>query len=587
MSRNSFKELIPAIYHLEAKIISRGAGRSVVAASAYMSCSRIENDYDGITHDYTKKGGLVYENVFLPIHAPPEWSDRAVLWNAVEEAEKSKDSRLAREFILALPFELPREIQISEAEAFAKLLTDDGMCVDVCIHDTNNGNPHAHIMATVRPLTEKGTWQNKTQKEYLCIRDGEVKGFTASEFLSAQNNGWEKQYQYYVGEEKVYLPPSQADGYERVNKYPKSSLYGRQNPVTERWNSETQLIEWRRLWAEIVNKDLNEQNISPIDYRSNKARGITEQSTIHEGVSGKAIRKKGKQSERSFINSLIREDNKLLKSLRNTVKMLTEKIKTSVSAVAEALETLRINMISLEYKKETAADERYAAEYQVKHHTKYLYRYNEAAHKITTLETQLSAARKKHKRTPKILKEAYAETAKSVRDLELELEDLYNDRNRALYELNTSDDEIETAEKQIEEQKKHIPVFKAEEQRLSDEIDSTLVTYTEIKNSAESVNADELSAEQMRIRPKKETTAREKLNSNETESTKCRFNNAVDVISEKIGEEPPHFLTEFEQYRQDEYERWLKQEERRKQEIRERYKPKPKSNNKNHNRDAR
>ena len=87
--------------------------------------------------------------------------------------------------------------------------------------------------------------------------------------------------------------------------------------------------------------------------------------------------------------------------------------------------------------------------------------------------------------------------------------------------------------------------------------------------------------------PKKETTARKALNSNETESAKRRFNNAVDVISEKIGEEPPHYLTEFEQYKQDEYERWLKQEERRKQEIRERYKPKPKSNNKNHNRDAR
>ena len=77
----------------------------------------------------------------------------------------------------------------------------------------------------------------------------------------------------------------------------------------------------------------------------------------------------------------------------------------------------------------------------------------------------------------------------------------------------------------------------------------------------------------MRIRPEKETSARKELNSNETENTKCRFNNAVDVISEKIGEEPPHYLTEFEQYKQDEYERWLKQEERRKQEIRERYKP--------------
>ena len=53
-----------AIYHLEAKVVSRGAGRSAVAASAYLSCSRLYNDYDGIQHDYTKKQGLVWQQVF-------------------------------------------------------------------------------------------------------------------------------------------------------------------------------------------------------------------------------------------------------------------------------------------------------------------------------------------------------------------------------------------------------------------------------------------------------------------------------------------------------------------------------------------
>jgi len=94
-----------AIYHFEAKIISRGEGRSAVAAAAYI-CDKIYNDYDGVQHHYTKKQGLVWEHVFLPHNAPSEWSDRAVLWNAVEEAEKSKDSRLAREFVVALPKEL-------------------------------------------------------------------------------------------------------------------------------------------------------------------------------------------------------------------------------------------------------------------------------------------------------------------------------------------------------------------------------------------------------------------------------------------------------------------------------------------------
>ena len=147
-----------AIYHLEAKVISRGVGRSAVAASAYMSCSKIFNDYDGVQHDYTKKQGLVYEQVLLPPQAPPEWKDRGVLWNAVEESEKSKDIRLAREFVIALPVELSKEQDISLLTEYVKdNFVADGMCADFCIHDTDGHNPHAHILLTVRPQVEYDT----------------------------------------------------------------------------------------------------------------------------------------------------------------------------------------------------------------------------------------------------------------------------------------------------------------------------------------------------------------------------------------------------------------------------------------------
>ena len=169
-----------AIYHLEAKVISRGAGRSAVAAAAYMSCSQITNEYDGVQHDYTRKQGLVWQQVFLPEYAPAEWSDRAVLWNAVEENEKTKDSRLAREFVVALPIEMEKDGWITLlTEYIQENFVSDGMCADVAIHDTDGHNPHAHIMLTVRPLDEQGKWQYKTQKEYLCIRNGEEMGFTA------------------------------------------------------------------------------------------------------------------------------------------------------------------------------------------------------------------------------------------------------------------------------------------------------------------------------------------------------------------------------------------------------------------------
>ena len=179
-----------AIYRFEAKVITRTTGRTAVGAAAYMSCSEMTSQYDGIHHNYTRKQGLIFEKVFLPENAPAEWSDREKLWNAVEAAETAKDSRLARQIILALPIELNHEQQIQLLlEYVCKNFVSDGMCADVAIHDTGDGNPHAHIMLTLRPLDEKGKWQSKTEKEYLCVKGNEERGFTATEFKAAQAEG--------------------------------------------------------------------------------------------------------------------------------------------------------------------------------------------------------------------------------------------------------------------------------------------------------------------------------------------------------------------------------------------------------------
>ena len=333
-----------AIYHLEAKMVSRGAGRSAVAAAAYLSCSRMLNEYDGVQHDYTRKQGLGWRQVFLPATAPAEWQDRETLWNAVEETETAKDSRLAREFVAALPIELSREEQIQLLQDFIKeQFVADGMCADAAIHDPYppGHNPHAHILLTVRPLDEKGKWQYKTEKEYLCVKDGEERGFTAAEFKQAQADGWEKQYQYKVGKKKVYMAPSaaQAQGYERVSKYPKSTKYGRQNPITERWNSDEQLVLWRAAWADVANRHLERTGHEErIDHRSHAERGLLERPTVHEGVAARAMEKKGIISDRCELNRQIKADNALLRKLRGQVKKLAMAVKNTIPALAEAME---------------------------------------------------------------------------------------------------------------------------------------------------------------------------------------------------------------------------------------------------------
>ena len=314
-------------------MISRGTGRSAVAAAAYMSCSRMLNDYDGVQHDYTRKRGLLWQQVFLPSNAPAGWSDREKLWNAVEENEKTKDSRLAREFVVALPVELDRD-------AWTELLTEyvqanfvaEGMCADVCIHDTDGHNPHAHIMLTVRPLDDNGKWQYKTEKEYLCVRDGEERGFTAKEFKAAQSEGWEKQYRYKVGRKKVYMAPSEAEakGLTRLSKHPKSSKYGRQNPLSERWNSAEQLVLWRKAWADATNRFLERAGTEErVDHRSHAERVLDEQPTVHEGVAARAMEAAGIVSDRCELNRQIKADNLLLRTLKAQVSKLLSVVKNT------------------------------------------------------------------------------------------------------------------------------------------------------------------------------------------------------------------------------------------------------------------
>ena len=147
------REVIPiAIYHCNIGIVSRGKGKSAVAAAAYRSGEKITNEWDGMTHDYTRKRGVVHTEILLPPHAPPSFSDRATLWNSVELYEKTGNAQLAREIDAALPIELSREEQIRLVREYcSSQFVSRGMCVDYAIHDTGKGNPHCHIMLTMRP----------------------------------------------------------------------------------------------------------------------------------------------------------------------------------------------------------------------------------------------------------------------------------------------------------------------------------------------------------------------------------------------------------------------------------------------------
>lgn len=145
-----------AIYHFSAQVISRSQGRSVVAAAAYRAGERLEDERYGQTHDYTKKN-VSERAIAAPDNAPSWIKDREQLWNAVEAAEKRKDSQLCREVNVALPRELSA---VQQRELLSSFVSDQfvscGMVADVAIHRDNPENPHAHIMLTMREITPDG-----------------------------------------------------------------------------------------------------------------------------------------------------------------------------------------------------------------------------------------------------------------------------------------------------------------------------------------------------------------------------------------------------------------------------------------------
>ena len=145
---------------------------------------------------------------------------------------------------------------------------------------------------------------------------------------------------------KVFLPPSRATGLERLSKHPKSTTYGRQNPILARWNSEEQLVAWRGAWAETVNRYLEKaRQPDRIDHRSFADQGIDLTPTIHEGVAARVLEKKGVVSDRCELNREIRKDNALIRMLKEALAT----VKDAVQVFDEKLEAIHGMLVATLY----------------------------------------------------------------------------------------------------------------------------------------------------------------------------------------------------------------------------------------------
>lgn len=284
-----------AIYHCSIKIIGRNGGKSAVASAAYRSGEKLYDDRTGLTHDFTKKCGVVFMEVSLPAHAPPEYTDRNVLWNAVEKTEKNSNAQLAREIEVALPKELSRECQIEIVRKYVQEnFISAGMCADWALHDKGDGNPHAHIMLTMRGIKPNGSWAAKEKKTYAL-----------------DNNG----------NRIPVIDP--ATGKQKLGKR-NEKMWKRITVEVNDWNDRGKAEIWRKSWADICNEYLTVEQ--QIDHRSYNRQEVDREPTIHEGYRARKIEQAGYLSNWCEYNRIVRKLNALKDRWFLTIRELQKTI---------------------------------------------------------------------------------------------------------------------------------------------------------------------------------------------------------------------------------------------------------------------
>ena len=374
------------------------------------------------------------------------------------------------------------------------------------------------------------------------MKNGEERGFTAAEFRTAQNEGWEKQYPYKVGKKKVYMTPSAAEtqGLVRADKHPKSTRYGRQNPISERWNSEEQLTAWRAAWADVSNRYLERAGREErIDHRSNAARGIDEIPTIHEGVAAQALERKGIISDRCELNRQIKADNALLRELKAEIKKLAALVARTIPAIAEGLEKLRSRVLVFCYQLSHIRSSKSHIQNSLAVWKPELERYTSLAQQIKEKSKERKTLIAEKKELPVYHVKRHKALAVRIAELTEELEELRSEKALLLQKFEYAEDAgAEAFHKDIAAMEAGLKKLEMQEQKYSVELDKALTEYAELKAQTADFDPVELYEARQAVRPAQEKAAEKQLeNSTQEKPSLIMLLSAKQETSRLLGED--------------------------------------------------
>lgn len=283
--------------HFDVSIRQRSKGQSAVAGAAYMSAEKLFCEYDQRTKNFCyKQKEIVAKGILLPPNAPREYTDRQTLWNAVEASEKQWNAQLARGIIMALPRELPADQYESLVREYCmEQFVLRGMIVDYAIHDKGDGNPHAHVMLTMRAMDEHGKWLPKARRVYILDENGE----------------------------KIPLP---------------NGDYKTRKERTTDWDDSGNCERWRTAWADTTNRYLERAGADVrLDLRSYERQGVDLVPTVHMGPVVTYLEQQGIRTEIGQYNEEIKQFNRVLQSLKIRLASLKKWLAEAIRKTAEIM----------------------------------------------------------------------------------------------------------------------------------------------------------------------------------------------------------------------------------------------------------
>ena len=346
-----------AIFHYTVKIVGRSKGKSIISASAYLNGDVMKNEETGRISYYTSKKEVVYTSLLMCENAPQEWQNvpaenirrfqksvrykradnqnaalekfkltfqKQRLWNEVLRIEKSSDAQLGRSFEFSLPKEWSRQEQIDyTTEYIQKTFVDKGMCADWSIHDKGDGNPHVHLLVTMRPFNSDHSWGNKEIKDWEFVRD-ENGNIVVDE---SHPDWWQDKKD--PDRHGIRIPVLDENGVQKVGTRNRKQWKRVLTDATG-WNNPKNCELWRSEWANVCNAHLKTEN--HIDHRSYARQGKLEIPTIHEGADARKIDEKFQNGQTSSTSWKV-EENQIIKRQN----ALLDKIQISFGKVSSAL----------------------------------------------------------------------------------------------------------------------------------------------------------------------------------------------------------------------------------------------------------